>query len=570
MKSIGATILVFIFFNLNRIQAQVVQTSEADVQAESTFIEATRNKMIGRYDLAIDQYQEILKKQPGNHVVLYELAFAYLNTKKITEALDAIKQAVSAQPNSIHYLQLQANIYHAAQDDVAEAGVYKRLQALAPYKELYYDKWSSLLMRINRFDEAIKVLDLLEKEKGINEITSLRKVQILETQNKSKDAEAELIKLNQAFPNELKYLHALAGFYKKNLKDNKALEVYKSILTFAPEDEIANLALAASYRQNGQDSKYLESIASLMANPAISLDVKILELIPYLQKAISKQDKPLLEVLEQQATILVNKYPNEAKPYAFYGDILNEKGQYRSALEQYKLALSINDRIAAVWDQYLSLSSKFDTPAHFLNESEKAFDLFPNHTGLALQYAFALYKNEQFSAALNLLHQTILMAGEDKTNLEKIYSLKGAAEIMTGQESLADGSFAKAIQINPNSIQSRQMQSYLLATRSIDLDKAQTLIQQAIRLAPDQFDLEYTQALICIKQKKYAEARSWFEASLKHGGSASSLVLEQYGDVLAHFKEFDQAVQYWQKALELNPEQTRIKKKIVDRVVELK
>jgi tetratricopeptide (TPR) repeat protein len=554
--------------NLNPGFAQTTQTSEADVQAESTFIEATRNKMIGRFDLAIDQYKEILKKQPENHVIWYELANAYVSTKKTTEALDAIKQAVTAQPNNIFYLQLQANIFHTVQNDAGEAGVYKKLQALAPQKEVYYDKWSGTLMRINRMDEALKVLDLLEKEKGINEISSLRKVQILESQHKSKDAEAELIKLNQAFPREVRYMHALAGFYKKSAKENKALEVYKSILTFAPEDEISNLALATSYRQNGQDSKYIESIASLMANTAISLDVKILELIPYLQRAITNQDQQLLDVLEQQAAVLVSKYPNQAKPYALYGDILNHKGQYRSALEQYKTAIGFNDRIAAVWEQYLTLSSKFDTPSQFLNQAEQAYDLFPNHTVLALHYAFALYKNEQFSETLSLLNQIILMAGEDKNYLEKIYSLKGAAEMMNNQEIQADLSFAKALELNPNSLQARQMQSYLLANHGTQLDKAHLLIQQAIKLAPNHFDLEYTQAFIYVKQKKYTEARTWFESSLKHGGSASGQVLEQFGDLLAHLKEFDQAVIYWQKALELNPDQARIKKKIIERVVE--
>jgi len=565
MNVIRFILFVLLAGNLNWSLAQTIQTSEADVQAESTFIEATRNKMIGRFDLAIDQYKEILKKQPGNHVIWYELAYAYLMTKKPTEALDAIKQAITPQPNNIFYLQLQANIFYSIQDDAGEAGVYKKLQALSPKKELYYDKWSSILMRINRFDEAIKVLDLLEKEKGINEITTLRKVQILETLNKSKEAEAELIKLNQTFPREIRYMHALAGFYKKSLKENKALDVYKSILMFAPEDEISNLALASSYRQNGQDSKYVESITSLMGNVAISLDVKILELIPYLQKAISSQDKPLLDVLEQQAAVLVNKYPNQAKPYAFYGDVLNQKGQYRSALEQYKTAISLNDRIATLWDQYLILSSKFDPVSQFLNQAEKAFDLFPNHTVLALHYAFALYKNEQFPSTLNFLNQVVLMAGENKTYLEKIYALKGAAEMMNNQENQADLSFAKALEANPNSVQSRHMQSYLLANHGTQLDKAQQLIQQAIKLAPDQYDLEYTQALIYVKQKKYTDARPWFEFSLKHGGSASSHVLEQFGDLLVQFKEFDQAVLYWQKALELNPDQSRIKKKILER-----
>ena len=117
MNVIRFILFVLLAGVLNGSHAQTTQKSEADVQAESTFIEATRNKMIGRFDLAIDQYKEILKKQPGNDVIWYELANAYLMTKKPTEALDAIKQSITAKPNNIFYLQLQANIFHSIQDD---------------------------------------------------------------------------------------------------------------------------------------------------------------------------------------------------------------------------------------------------------------------------------------------------------------------------------------------------------------------------------------------------------------------------------------------------------------------
>lgn len=550
------------------IQAQVSQTTEDAVQTESIFIEALRNKMIGRYDLAIGQYQEILKKQPGNHVVQYELAIAYLNTKMPNEALEAIRQAIKLEPDQVFYIQLQADVYHALQDEAAESTVYKRLQALAPSKETYYDKWSALLINLGQDNEALRVLDLMEKEKGINEISAFRKAQILERQGKLKEAEAELVKLNSAFPKELKYLHALAGFYKKTKRDPKALEIYKIILTIAPMDEAANLALAATYKTAGQDSKYLESISSLMANPSISIDAKVLEMIPYLQKAINLQDKALLEVLEKHAATLVASHPGEAKPFALYADILLEKGMFRAAYEHYRSALALEDRVAPVWEQYLDLSARFDTPARHLEECEKAFDLFPNHPGLAFQYAHAFYQNEQLEESLNMLNQAMLMSGEDKLLQEKIWCLRGVAELKSGQQSEAEASFASALRLNPSSLAARQMQAYALASGSEDLDKAQELIQQAIRQSPDHYELEYTQAFILVKQKKYADARKWFEASLNHGGAGHVTILEQYGDLLYQLKEFDQAVQGWQKALELSPDNIRLKKKITDRSAE--
>lgn len=549
-------------------RAQVTQTTEDAVQTESIFIEALRNKMIGRYDLAIGQYQEILKKQPDNHVVHYELAIAYLNTKKPNEALEAIRQAIKLHPDQVFYLQLQADVYHALQDETAEAGVYKRLQALDPSKEIYFDKWSSLLINLGQDNEALRVLDLMEKSKGINEISSFRKTQILERQGKLKEAEAELVKLNSAFPKDLKYLHALAGLYKRNRRDPQALEVYKLILAISPQDEAANIALAATYKTAGEDSKYLEAIGSLMANPSISIDAKVLEMIPYLQKAIHQKDKVLLEVLEKHAATLVASHPGEAKPFALYADILLEKGMFRAAYEHYRSALALEDRVAPVWEQYLSLSARFDTPARHLEECEKAFDLFPNHPGLAFQYAHAFYQNEQFAESLNLLNQAMLMSGEDKPLQEKIWCLKGVAELKSGQQSEAESSFASALRLNPSSLAARQMQAYALASGSGDLEKAQELIQQAIRQSSGHYELEYTQAFILVRQKKYSDARKWFEASISHGGAGHVTILEQYGDLLFQLKEFDLAVQAWQKALELSPDNIRLKKKITDRSAE--
>ena len=50
--------------------------SESDVQVQSIFIEAIRNKLIDRHDLSVTQFKEIIEKQPDNHVAWYELAFA--------------------------------------------------------------------------------------------------------------------------------------------------------------------------------------------------------------------------------------------------------------------------------------------------------------------------------------------------------------------------------------------------------------------------------------------------------------------------------------------------------------
>ena len=89
---------------------QNIQKSEQDVQTESVFIEAIRNKLIDRHDLSVPQFRELIKKQPENHVLWYELGYGLMKTKKVDEAIDAVSKAVSLYPNHTNYLELQADL----------------------------------------------------------------------------------------------------------------------------------------------------------------------------------------------------------------------------------------------------------------------------------------------------------------------------------------------------------------------------------------------------------------------------------------------------------------------------
>ena len=64
-------------------------------------------------------------------------------------------------------------------------------------------------------------------------------------------------------------MHALASFYVKQNKVNKANEIFKQIIAISPADERANLALASTYRLEGKDDEYLVSIQTLMENQSI-------------------------------------------------------------------------------------------------------------------------------------------------------------------------------------------------------------------------------------------------------------------------------------------------------------
>ncbi|MEP7322674.1 MAG: hypothetical protein ABI761_12180 [Saprospiraceae bacterium] len=541
--------------------------SEEDVQIESIFIEAIRNKLIDRHDLSIPQFKEIVKKQPDNHVVWYELAYGLWKTKMYDEALDAATKAISLMPKQVNYLKIQGDIFHAKQNIAEEINVYKKIQSIEPYKESNYTYWVDLLLNSGKWDEAIKVLNLLEQNKGINEISSLKKTTLYEQNGKLKEAEAELLKLNNAFPSDLRYLHALAGFYSKNQKPEKASEIYKQILTINPSDERANLALASSYKLNGKDEQYLQSLQGLMDNGAISLDAKIVELIPYLEKAIGKKDNALLSIIDKYAANLVQAYPEEAKTHALSGDVLLAGGHDVEAFTQYQAALKLNQSIKSVWIQYLELAGRFEEPTALVQSSERAFDLFPNEPAIGFAYTYSLIKNGNYQEARSIINQLVLMASNKPEWLDKVYGLELSLDYLEGKKDLALAIANKIKTINPKSISLYRYPVELLTYMGKDLVMANDITQLALKDFPHSPELEGYLGVINFKLKKYNEARIGLESVLTKSTPSNTLFMETYGDTLFMLRENDMAISSWKKALELNPFNNKLKKKILDKTL---
>lgn len=406
------------------ISGQDSVLTESSIQTQSIFIEAIRNKLIDRHDLSIPQFREILKKEPKNHVVWYELGFGLYKSKQLDEALDAAKKANELQANEKQYLSLLANIYHQKQEYLLEAGIYKRLQPLDPYSESNYVLWADALKTEGKWEEAIKTLDLMEQKKGVNEISSLQKAGLFGQLGKIKEEESELIKLNDAFPGDTKYLHALASFYMKSQKPEKAEAIYKKILSFNPADERASLAMANKFKQTGQDDQYLQSISTLIENASIPLDAKILELIPFINKALNTNDTNLLRTLEKHAVSLAKSAPDNPKTQALLGDVYFAQNKEFNAFISYQEAIKAGPCPKPVWANYLGLSSKFLPEAEYMSNAEQAYDLFPNEPTFALQFGKALVWYGKTGQAKNIVLQAALMVGDQKNFKPSLQALK--------------------------------------------------------------------------------------------------------------------------------------------------
>lgn len=119
----------------------------------------------------------------------------------------------------------------------------------------------------------------------------------------------------------------------------------------------------------------------------------------------------------------------------------------------------------------------------------------------------------------------------------------------------AEDALKSAIKANPMSGRSMNYLAYLYADRNIKLDDAYTLVIRALDLEPENGAYLDTLGWIYYRQEKYDMALEYTlqaEENLTDEDSMDPVVYDHIGDIYMKLGKKDKALQYWEKAFNMN------------------
>ena len=558
-------VLLFLTISLTNSQAQPNRPSEAEVNIQKIFIDASREKILGNYEDAATLYLEVLKKDKENHAAAYELARVYDVLDNNEKALKSIKMAVVYDKGNMWYQMFLADMFDKTGSPSEAASIYGQLAKLYPETDFHFFKQAFYHVKAKEIDKAVKVYDDVEKRFGVSQEVSKKKHALYVGTGNEKKAAAELQNLAKQYPKNIAHKHLLADYLNKIGNKSAAKDVYKKILQLDPEDGRARIALADSAKQGGDDSSYLSSLKDVFKNPEVGIDVKIKELIPYIHKIADTKDQALTSSTLELAEIIEITHPSEAKAFSVHGDLLYYSGNLKDALNKYQETIKLDNSVFTVWEQMMYIHTDLNDFEGLAESSEKAMDLFPNHAKAYYFNGIANNSLRKHNDAVSSLQQALMMSGKNTQLKADIYSKLGQAYFGLKKVDKADNSFEKAIELNPKNYQVLNTYSYNLALRGKELDKAKEYAAQANELSPNNPGILDTYGWVLYKQKDYKEAKSWLDKAIQNGGEKMPNVLEHYGDVLYQLDEIDNAMIYWQKAQEKGANSDLLEKKIANK-----
>lgn len=461
--------------------------------------------------------------------------------------------------------------------------VYERLDSLYPTDNMNLLQLAEAYLRADMHDKAIATLDRYETAEGKSPQVSFKKMSIRLADGDTVGAIDEATTLVASNPSDPSLLLIKGNLYEAIEKNDSAISYYKMAENLSPDNGAAKITLAKFYKNIGDslssDSKMYEALLS----EDFVLEEKLSFLQEYLQSLLN--DKSDMARGDHLFSVLKEQYPHEPEVLDLAARYSGAKGDYRDAEEQIEYAIDLDPSNISYWGQLMRYQLADERGKDAMQTYERAKQHVEVTNVLTLMYASAATAEKDYETAERAYAELIREPNPDlpltdsitDTKFRNSLSFDGLTQLcslytMLGDMYYAAGELDKTFRAYDNALffySSNPMTlnnyAYFLAENGGDLDRAMEMSRKAIDQEPENDIYLDTFAWILFKRKDYAGALDYQKKAVglsEENGEPASEYYHHFGDILFMNHMPAEALENWRKALELEPDNALLKKKV--------
>lgn len=578
MKRITLIILGIAIATLGSWARGTDKTSENNaVLARNMFIEASKMKSLGN----IDSYYQLIagaySLNPSDESIAFRYGEMLINSDKYTQMENAgeviynlMLPYAKAHPDDYNEANVFARVCLAFDRTEEAMAVFKHLSEVYPRKldSIYF--LAQLYAKQGETQKAIEIYDRLGKEPDLGFRMATLKAQ---TYLQSGDTTAlinEGRKLLAEAPKNVEYNNFMSDVFDAIGMTDSAICYLDRAAEIDPEDGNVYMRKARIYYNQGDSSKYDDNIYQAITCANLDVETKISVLDVAVHNLLRENDSIADDRVVKFFDTLIEQHPHESEIHRRYSRYLATINDYKGAVEQLQYALDTDPGNADDWSKVMILSIMNKDEQRAAEAAEKSLEYNPGNIDL-YQYIPSIYlQMKQYDKAVEVIDRAIAMVDSTQSNpspqlLSSLYCSRGDALVQKGDTTAGFDCYERALEIMPANTLALNNYAYFLAVKGVELDKAERLSALAVRNSPDNSSNLDTYAWIYFKKRDYSLARFYIEKAMecaKAENSFSAEIYDHYGDILFMSGEPDAAVENWEKALKLRPDDELIAKKV--------
>jgi tetratricopeptide (TPR) repeat protein len=523
---------------------------EHKADALAHFVEGMSFEENGEMDKALAAYRKVLDVDPGQANLASRVAALLTRQDDFPEAIDVLKDAIKANPNAPGPLLQLAFIYTKYLRRTDQAIDYvNRAIALDPHNIDAYERLCEIALGAGDEKKALQSLDRATEIKSDDPVFWARLGKLYASIVFKPDRPPkpeELARVNDIFKkaadragDDAAALKDVADYYASTQQIKEAIPLYLRLLELEPDDINAREKLATGF-------------------------------------VLTNQREKAVEMLEA----IIKEHPEKYQPYDLLAGLLDDaaralerekksdqaKAMFAKAAANYEQSLIINPGRAS---PYLHLAELLLGP---LKQNERAVKVlsearqhFPQTPEIVYYLGIAQREAKHFQEAVATFEEALHEAEAEGTEIAnaRFYFDYGAAAEQAGLHDKAADLFRKSIAVDPaNAADAYNYLAYMWAEHDTHLDEAEQMIKLALQADPNNGAYIDTLGWVEFRQGKFDQALSDLLRAAQRLTREDPVVLEHVGDACAKLNKPAQALDAWQKALNLDPQNKKLADKI--------
>jgi tetratricopeptide (TPR) repeat protein len=545
-------------YSQEKINNSVVKS---EYSYQYALIEASRQKMIGNVNEAISLYLSCISSNPESGVAYYELGTVYSAMGENQKAEEKLAVAYKLDTKNYWYGIAYSELLKQNKNNSKSLKILKKVRKLNQNNRLTIDfKIAEILTEDKKYHKALNFLDKIERENGVSELISFKKVEIYKTLKNYVKAENVLTDLISKAPDVSEYQILMAELFSEIGDSIRALKAYESAFKIDSSNIYAVTNLADMYSSFGDNEKAYYYLNQAFQNKKIPLNSKIQTMI-YINKDrdLIKKNKKQIELM---IISLMVEYPDNFDVKTVAYDFYNGLEEHEKALAIIKNILITKKDDYIIWQQALYNASMLENFDEIIEIGEEALKYFPNKNELYLFVGMAEFQKENFEEAYNTLYQPFSsLKDDDKIKIQYLLFLSESA-YKTNRKKQAYSFYDMLIELDPANDFTKNNYSYYLALDSIDLLKAKELSYSTINNSPENSTFIDTYAWILYQLGDFTTAKYYSEKAMVINGELDPDIIFHYAEILYSLNEYASSEKYYKLAEERGYDKQIVEKRL--------
>ncbi len=513
-----------------------------------------------RYDEAYEMLEYCLQLDPTSATTKYLLTPYYTVLGKDSIACSLLEEIVEENPDNKDYNDALVNQYARQGNWKAAIAVYERIVDTASSKEEIYKALYTLYYNDDNYEKALEMLDRIESIEGKSRELTTRELQILMHLGRHEEMIAIIGQEIEENPDDIRFKVLLGDVHGMMEEFGLAEEIYLNVLEEMPGDVLAQSALAELYAMKEEDEAFCRTMEALIKNGKLGTEERLQYLVDYVLYK-EKSDSTYAYGFYKE---LLQLPFDKLELHQSYADYLEYKSADKSMLVPvFEKIVELDAENVGAIIKLLQYAIEDDDKEAVFKYADEALMFLPQHLELYFYKGLSLYMLGNVKESIG-----VYLEGLEKRDAETETAVVAAVFTTVGDtyhelemKEEAYAAYDSALVYDPYKLDVLNNYSYFLSLDNKELQRALDMSHKTIAAEPGNQTYLDTYAWILFKLKRYEEAKAYAEKIISLEEEISPVVLHHIGDIFAKCGNIENAVTYWQKALDAGDEESDILKK---------